>query len=229
MKKIIISISIILVSCIVAIGIVFVVNNSKKEIILTSPDGQVTINLGKNKVSQLTEDYQDGSNQIISFKVESSLNFYNTISTCEFFRKDMDYKIQGYYAYGFLEKNGHFFLYSIKDNNVQIIAIQGTFESDSDTYYIPLPVKCNITEERLTSEGIEQIYYKTLCEEHITFEIVLTMLKYIDSKFFEYDGERINLKGVSGINLLDGNIIYSNNYLLSIINKERAYVELYVG
>lgn len=219
MKKYIISISIIIISCITALIIAFSTKNSKIELSLTSPDNEVTINLGKYRCKDYNKDYYDGDYMYITFYVDSPNDIYNLISSSKYYRSDLEFIVDDYFVYGFLVEKEHFFLYYIENNFVKILSFQGMFVVDQDSYFISLPVKPSLSKESLEeNENTGGKYYRSLLMNEITFDMLLSMLNYVneDSYIVDLENKIIGLKGLSSIDLLDSRIVYSDNYLIKV-------------
>lgn len=157
----------------------------------------------------------------ITFYVDSpnDIYIYNLISSSEYYRSDLEFIVDDYFAYGFLVENEHFFLYYIENDFVKILSFQGMFVVDQASYFISLPVKPDLSKESLEeNEDVGGKYYRSLLMNEITFDMLLSMLNYVDGNSYivNLENKTIGLKGISSIDLLDSRIVYSDNYLIKV-------------
>lgn len=225
MKKIIISISTIVLFILLAILSVLLINNQGKRIEITSYDKTVTIGFGKHKISNYKKDCISGANQYVSFDVQSNRDFYNNvIKSNEYYFEDLEFKIEGYFAYGFLCKDNQFFKYTIIESSVKIEGVQGTVDTNEDTYFINAPVYPYITVDTLTD--FNYLYHKEVTDSHITYNMLIKMIKHLDESYYLINEDYVLLKGVSETELLNHKKVFSD-YLLKLVNENNKVVVLY--
>lgn len=211
-------------SCL-AILVVFLINNRGQKIVISSYDEMVSINLGSHKVNNYKKSKIDGANEYVSFDVKSNQEFYNEMKKSEYYKRDLEFDVEGYFAYGFLIKENHFFFYNIKNNNVLIKSVLGSYEDYDNSYYINLPVCTYLNKEVLKSQDENYNFYRGTIDDNINFNMIKKMICYIDSNSYKIENNIFYFKGYS---ILDGDITYSADYLIKLCEKNgKVLVELY--
>lgn len=251
MKKILISISVIVCVVITSLVLAFTLINRKTEIKFRYVYSYTKyIDLGSYQV----KDFE--YNQFIpeaTFKVKSANDFYNDfIKTNPGYIEELDLDIDEYFAYGFLKVDNEFIKYIIhKDNSVELIEFiarwgidkenlndyyTGIFDSYTCHYNIVGPMNINITYERLNTEDKEWEHYNSIRDKYITYDLLLKIYSYLPSESYKIDGNTIYLKGwkygsayideYGGVqfNNDDDILYYTDMYLIKIINKDGELV-----
>lgn len=240
MKKIIISISIIISVIVCAIVCVFFFTNRKTEIKIESMDWEYSTVLGEYNISNY--EYNNFINTI-TFEVDSAKDFYNEfLKTNSGFKKDLDFDIEGYFAYGFLILDDHIIKYKVYNNNHVEISeclndwtikdeeINDYYKGEQNLYYIPGPMNINISYDRLNKELSDNKFdsvntYKSLSDDFITFDMLVAIYSYLPSEIYKIEGNSIYLKGYRhSIQKREGEKyffedtgkFYSNVYLIKI-------------
>lgn len=245
MKKIIISISVVVSVIIMSLILAFVLINRKTEIRFRYVYSYSKyIDLGSYQV----KDFE--YNQFIpeaTFKVKSANDFYNNfIKTNPGYIEELDLDIDEYFAYGFLKVEDEFVKYIIhKDNSVELIEFIAKWrirEEEINDYYAKLydfhsyscymvgPMNINITYNRLNTEDEEWEYYNSIRDKYITYELLLKIYSYLPSESYKIDGNTIYLKGWKyGSSYIDEHgdvhnnndddvLYYTDMYLIKITN-----------
>lgn len=225
MKKIIISISIIVGLIITSLLIVLIIPKGKR-IKLNSYMGNVTLDLGVQKVKNYKKSKLSGDNEIVTFSVSSANDFYNNvIKKNELYVDDLDFEVDNLFAFGFFYKDNEFFLYEIDNKNS--VTIESSIGSFYDYYddnkgfhqiYLPGPFQINMSYDRIEAEKEGFPFYSRLTREYITFEMIKKIISYVDKTYWEIVDNHIFVKGFRYA--YDQGKIYYDKFLLNIYELE---------
>lgn len=199
MKKIIISLSILVSSIIIVLVCVFVLKGKKYEIKVSSLDQYVTLDFGKHKVKKFSSDKWDGSNYQITFQINDEVYFYNNvIKKCEYYNEELMHKnndyYEKYYIYGYMIKDNRLFNYYIYNNIVTIRSMESIYNINNLNYYIFAPLFPYITNENLLNEDIYE-WCREIEDYYISFDFLKIIISNLDDSIYKIDDKEIYLKG----------------------------------
>lgn len=213
MKKIIISAIAFLLGIGLCVVLILCFSNKTTHLSITSYDEVVTIDLGKYKVKDYNKTKFDGSNPMISFKVNDEVDFYNSIiKQSEFYDEELIINTKKHYVYGYMVKENRLFSYSINNNVVEICSKEGAYDKNKNTYFIFAPLFPALNDSKLTDTTDD--YYQKFMDEYITFDVYKKIIKKIDQTFYKIEDDVIYFKGLSGMDLIYDKYVISDEYLL---------------
>lgn len=228
MKKLIITLSIILSSIAIAILVVVLWPTNMEELKVTNYNG-TELDLGKYKVNNFKREKYANQRDTISFDIENENDFYNdVIKKCVYYSSELDYDVANYYAYGYYCFDDCLFNYMIKDKNVFISACFVTYQEilDDETkayknYRVPGP----FAEVYLNKDSFFGEFEYSKIGSLLNYNDIKELIFHLPVKFWCLQDGNIFMKGVRYD--LDDNVIYSD-YVLELFEKNGlAYVRLH--
>lgn len=219
MKKIIISLVLIIFSISVVLIIAFSFSNKKTKLNVQTLDKQYVLELGEYEVENYEKSGVNGCNEFITFTVKNENDFYNKIiKKSEFYKADLEYEVDGYYSFGFFVEKNCIFEYTIKNRKVKIIELAGWYfgntidDVDVSSYsIIPSPINTPLYYNNLnpnTAESEFDYEYDThLYDSNIGFGMLVDIYRYVDQDYYLIKDNQIHLKG---------KIIKKENYNMKI-------------
>ena len=225
MKKIIISISIIIISITAAILLVVLWPDNMEEIKVTNYN-KVVLDLGTIKSRNFKRE-EIGLRDCISFGIENENEFYNdVIKKYEHYNKELDFEVENYYAYGYYVFDECIFNYRIQNKKVYIDSCYVLYEGidgGRDSYLIPGPFLGSFIHDESFIYGRD--YKRMDCK--INYDEFKKMISYLPTKYWTLKDNIILMKGMNpGQNVP----MYYSDYLLEIFELDgEAQVRLYTG
>ena len=223
MKKIIITISIILISITAAILLVVLWPNNMEEIKVTNYNN-VVLDLGSIKAT----DFKRDSNHKISFEIENENEFYNdVIKKYEHYNKELDFEVENYYAYGYYVFDECIFNYMIQDNKVYIdscyVIYKNTSGDEIKSYFVPGPFTSGYLTKYIFDEyGVDGALKMDCLINYAEFK---KLMSYLPTKYCKLKDDSILMKGFAPTP--EGTMIESDYELELFNNNDKAYVRLY--
>ena len=231
MKKIVISLSLIIIAIVTVIIMIIMLNNRMTDLKIGGFLDKSELNLGKYKVEKFESGKLYKENSYMSFIVDSPNDFYNEVikkSNC--YNSQLEVETNEYYAYGYLCENESLYSYSIEKNGkVVITSVFGSYydEENDEYYYIPGPFHLEMNKDRILGENEKEFkYYSTLSEKYINdnFGIFLCIITYMPKTYFNVTKEGVFVKGIQNRYDETANTISlkeSNDYILKIDYNEK--------
>ena len=219
MKKIILTISIIICSIALAIVLVIIIPTNMKDLSVSNYYNEETLKLGEYKVNNYKKEKYANKLESIIFDVDNANLFYNdVIKTNDYYNSDLDFNIEGYYAYGFMCISKYVFRYTIIKKTVCIEACFGIYQvTDEDinnnhNYYIPGPFEILYLNKNgfLNMENNYYVIYD------LKFNQLVKLFSYLPKDFYSIESNEILFKGEEK-RFDDNQLIYSD-YVVKAVN-----------
>ncbi len=228
MKKIIITLSVIVISITTAILLVVLWPNNMEELKVTNYNG-IVLNFGTYKAKNFIREEIANQRDTISFDVENENEFYNNvIKINEHYNSDLDFEIDKYYAYGYYCFDDCIFNYTIRNKKVCITACFVIYQDVLDydkmiykNYVLPGPFLGSYIHKDSFEDGIDCLKMDSL----IGYKDMAKLISYLPQKIWIYQNDTVLMKGIR--NETSGDVIYSD-YVLELFEKnEFTYVRLH--
>lgn len=218
-RKIIISFIIIVLTIVLSLIVVFMIPLNVKELVVENYVSNIKLNFGKCEVKGYSSEYYYNQKHRLNFTVESKNEFYNNfIKNNEFYDSNLEFAIDGYYAFGYIIKENCVFHYEMVDDNVTLEASFGSYQIINSTetlettdYFIPGPFDLNMSSDSLNSLGLE-FYYML---DKIDFLQLCQILSKLSKELVKFENESLYLKGIA---ITSGQNIISDKYLIHVYN-----------
>ena len=221
MKKIIITCSIIICSIALAIILVILIPTNMKDLSVTNYFNEETLELGEYKVTNYKKEKYANKIESIKFEVDNANLFYNDIiKSNNHYNKDLDFEVEGYYAYGFICINKYVFRYTIIEKKVCVEACFGIYQVTNDdinnnhNYYIPGPFEILY----LNKSGFSYMENNSYVIYDLKFDQLVKLLSYLPNDFYSLESNEILFKGEEK-RLEDNQLIFSD-YVVKAVNED---------
>ncbi len=216
MKKIILSITSIIVGAIFAIILVLVLSDKKKEVYINSSYNDVKISFGKTKVKKVDESNLSAYGVARKYYISDTFEFYEeNIKSSKYYNSNLVFEYDNN-IYGYLIKDEVAFNYKISDKFIYLstMGVRGHMDS---SYNLLL---CDIYNFAYTEKDInlygkdEYKWYIQNESKNITYENIVELYKNMNQDMVKIDGDTIYLKGY------DFNLKMSDDYIVKIVNED---------
>jgi hypothetical protein len=187
----------------------------------------IKLDLGKYKMDRY-EKIEDGYEiESIKFTLKYDEDLYKKIKKHNAYNSELDFKKDGFYAYGYIVIKDNIFHYELKNKKSGVLSacygIFDIFENDLDregktSMYIPGAYPAYVTEGRFLSDDLSNKYVKRariFNEESTTFEDALKIYSYLDNNICKIEDNIIYLKGLYTI-IKEKRQIVTENYMVKL-------------
>ncbi len=216
MKKIILSITSILIGAILAITLVLVFYDKKREVYIDSSYNDVRLSLGKTKVKKINDVNSSPIEVLHMYYMEDPYEFYEEhIKMSEYYNSNLVFEDKNENIYGYLIKDEVAFKYEVSDDSIILSTMGDEYNVDS-IYNLVLCDFIDIMGStssigELDTDCVWSFYYET---EMVTYEDVVELYTHMNKDMVKIDGDVIYLKGYDRYELT-----MSDDYVVKIVNK----------
>ncbi len=214
MKKITLSITSILIGTILALTLVLVLYDKKREVYIDSSYNDVRLSLGKTKVKEINNVHTSSITVERDYYISDPYEFYeNRIKTSEYYNSKLVFEGKYDYIYGYLIKDEVAFKYKIKNDYLSL----STMAVDHKVYSDYSLLLCDFVD----FVGVNSAIGEEACSwifnfepKLIKYEDVVELYTHMNKDMVKINGDIIYLKGYDSYDLT-----MSNDYVIKIINK----------
>ena len=214
MKKIILSITSIIIGAIIAITLVLVFYDKKREVYVKSSYNDVRLSLGKTKVKEINVSMLSSIEEEREYYILNPYDFYEKqIKTSEYYNSKLVFTDKYDNIYGYLIKDEVAFKYRITDEVIALstMAINHLIYSDYSLILCDFYGIVGVNSEMYSTYNVRKwtFYYET---EIIKYNDVVELYKCMNADMVKIGDDVIYLKGY------DDYLNMSDNYIVKIVN-----------
>ncbi len=220
MKKIVLSITSILIGVAIAITIVFVFSERKREVYINSSYNDVRLSFGKTKVKEINK-VRSSSLEIERMNyISDPYEFYeNKIKTSEYYNSKLVFEDEYDNIFGYLIKDEVAFKYKVSGDFIMLstMGVESNIEGRYDIVLADFYDFMGINQDIYVgyAEDCSWVFYYN---HDIKYHDVVELYKHMNGDMVKIDDDIIYLKGYD----IDLNL--SEDYVVKIVNKNgKAY------
>ncbi len=215
MKKIILSITSILIGAILAITLVLVFYDKKREVYVKSFYNDVRLSFGKVNVKEINESSVSSVEIQRKYYISDAFDFYeNNIKTSEYYNSKLVFEDKNEYMYGYIVKDEVPFKYKITDDYIILSTVgdKGLVENYYNLLLCDIYAFSTSISDTLYSNDYSEwdLFYT---DKIVTYEDVVELYKLMNQNLTKIEKDVIYLKGYDFYNLS-----MSNDYIVKIVN-----------
>ncbi len=216
MKKIILSITSIIIGAIIAITLVLVFYDKKREVYVKSTYNDVRLSLGKTKVKEIYKGRSSPVEVHNRYYISDPFEFYEEqIITSEYYNSKLVFTDKYDNIYGYLVKDEVAFKFEVTDETLTLSTMGEEQHVDSVYCFILCDFIGLVGEKSSTETYVEEckwnFYYNT---DDIKYDNIVELYKHMNGDMVKIDEDAIYLKGYTRYTFE-----MSENYIIKIINK----------
>ncbi len=216
MKKIILSITSIIIGAALAITLILVFYDKKREVYVKSTYNDVRLSLGKTKVKEVNKSQSSPIEVKRIYTMKDPYEFYEEhIKTSEYYNSKLVFEDKYEYIYGYLVKDEVAFKFRITDEDVTLSTMGDDAHIDSD-YSLILGDFIDFIGGHASTPIYDEdcrwnFYYRS---DMVKYEDVVELYTHMNKDMVKIDGDVIYLKGYDRYELT-----MSDDYVVKIVNR----------
>ena len=220
MKKIVLSITSILIGVAIAITIVFVFSERKREVYINSSYNDVRLSFGKTKVKKINKIRETALEIQLMYYISDPYDFYEKqIKTSEYYNSKLVFEDKYDNIFGYLIKDEVAFKYKVEEDSITLgtMGVESNIEGGYDIVLADFYDFMGVNKDIYV--GYEEdcswvFYYK----HDIKYDDIVELYKHMNGDMVKIDGDIIYLKAY------DRDLNLSEDYVVKIVNKNgKAY------